>query len=99
VSTFHIRPQGLHAGLPLHAVRVRLAQSHAGIRALIGTTVDGLEPFIYGLVMSRPIGRHGPGRNSFAGQVDLAAEAKRMREQHHWAHVQPCPIIIAPHAD
>jgi hypothetical protein len=48
-----IRLRGLHQGLQLHAVHPRPARSHADIKSLIRTAVDGLEPSIHELVMSR----------------------------------------------
>jgi hypothetical protein len=57
-----IRLEGLHTGLQLQAVQARPD------RALIGTAVDPLKPFIDGLVMSRPKGRLGSGRSQPRGR-------------------------------
>jgi hypothetical protein len=48
-----IRLQGLHTGLQLYAVQASPARPPRKHRVLVGTAVDAMKPFIYGLVMSR----------------------------------------------
>ena len=61
-------------------------------QVLAGTAVDVVKPFIYGLVMSRPMGVSALAGHRLAGELARVAVAERKRKQHHWSalkHVQP----------